>query len=44
MYWQDEGRKRKGVEGDGIGESQTMRGVLWAPRHREIVGVKLKKA
>ena len=42
------GGMREGKEGcggrDGIGGSQTIRGALWAPRHREIVDVKLKKA
>ena len=41
------GGMREGKEGcggrDGIGGSQTIRGALWAPRHREIVDVKLKK-
>lgn len=44
VYWRDEGRKRKGVEGEmGLAKARRCAGALWAPRHREIVGVKLKK-
>ena len=39
------GGEREGCGGrKSVGGSQTMRGALWAPRHREIVDVKLKKA